>query len=128
MSQRVSALLLIAALLLLFFWCGLHHAPRIEASLASRANHVLVDLAQRMSGPGVTVGMDGRIATLMGTIDSEDKRQEVLRRVGTVAGIRQVRDQLQVATLSSDTTSPMPTTGSGATRIAVTGTSDGGGV
>lgn len=128
MSQRASALLLIAALLLLFFWCGLHHAPRIEASLARRASHALIDLARGMSDPGVTVSMDGRTATLTGTIDSEEKRQELLRRAGTVVGIRQIRDQLQLATRSSGTAWPTPTTGSGGTRIAVTDTSDGGGV
>jgi len=128
MSQRASALLLIAALVLLFFWCGLYHAPKIEASLASRTSHALVDLTQGMSGPGVTVSMDGRSATLTGTIDSEEKRRELLRRAGTVAGIRQIGDQLQLATRSSSTALPTPTTGSGGTRIAVTDTSDGGGV
>ncbi len=107
MGRSVPLMLAIAALLVLFIWCALDHAPEIEARLAKRAEHALStpslpDLATAEDERRIRVEMDGRVATLTGSLTNEAERDEVLRRVAAVAGIQRVRDELRIARTSGD--------------------------
>lgn len=117
MGRSMPVLLAISALLLLFIWCASSHAPAIEARLAARATHALATDSPSKAGREadelrLTVAMEGRVATLTGTLDSEGERTEILRRVAAVAGVRRVRDALQVSTSPTSAEAPEATAAS----------------
>ncbi|MEX0793568.1 MAG: BON domain-containing protein [Pirellulaceae bacterium] len=67
--------------------------PKVNASTANSSLRQRVEL---LSIPGVSVAVEGQVATVRGTVGSEDQRRMVARFVSLEPGVIQVDNQLQV--------------------------------
>ena len=78
---------------LLYWYTKESKAGYIENDLSFKSNQLL---EQQQIG-GVIVGMDGRDATLTGTVVSENRSTEIEQIVAALPGIRVVDNQLEIA-------------------------------
>ena len=87
--------LIIGLLLLGGFWMsiGKSKAEHIQNDLSLKSNQLLTD----NEVGGVIVTMDGRDATLTGTVASETRSQDIEDIVATQSGIRIVNNLLEIA-------------------------------
>ena len=69
--------------------------PGPEAQHAAALRRLVEQMGLTVEALGIQV--DGERVTLTGTTDSKETREKVVRLVGTVQGVGQVDDQLQVA-------------------------------
>lgn len=78
---------------LLYWYTKESKAGYIENDLSYKSNHLL----EKQQIGGVIVGMDGRDATLTGTVVSESRSTEIEQIVSALPGVRVVDNQLKIA-------------------------------
>ncbi len=76
----------------LYWWAKESRAEFIENDLSIKSNSLLSD--QQVGG--VIVNMDGRDAILTGTVETEERSQEIETIIASLAGIRIVDNQLEI--------------------------------
>jgi len=88
--------LILGALLFtaLYWYAKDSKAEQIQNDLSFKSNQLL---NERQIG-GAVVNMDGRDATLTGTVVSEDRSSEIQKIVAALPGVRVVNNQLEIAT------------------------------
>ncbi len=82
----------LAGLYGLYWWAKQSKAEFIENDLGIKSDTLL---SEKQVG-GVTVSMDGRDATLTGTVKSQQRSEEVANIVASLVGIRSVDNQLEL--------------------------------
>ncbi len=83
----------IIGLSVLYWWTRESKTEYIENDLSYKSNTLLKD----SEVGGIIVNMDGRDATLIGTVKNEQRSQEIETIIASLAGIRVVNNQLEIA-------------------------------
>ncbi len=89
----IPIILGIIGLSFLYWWTRESKAEYIENDLSYKSNTLLKD----SEVGGIIVNMDGRDATLIGMVKSEQRSQEIENIIASLAGIRVVNNQLEIA-------------------------------
>lgn len=78
------------------------------------------------SASNIHFNTDNGKVTLMGTVATEQEKQDIEDKVGDMAGVEEVDNQLQIASTSSGSTSSMgSSSGTGSSESGATGSSSG---
>ena len=93
MCMLIPLILGVIGLALLYWYTKESKASYIENDLSLKSNQLL---EQQQVG-GVIVSMDGRDATLSGTVVSENRSNEIEQIIAALSGIRMVDNQLEIS-------------------------------
>jgi outer membrane protein OmpA-like peptidoglycan-associated protein len=90
--MRLLSLAVLGLLLGIVYWVGATvYTDRIEQDIAQRSNIVLAKYQ-----PDVSIDVDGRDVTLLGTVDSDQKSSEIEQIADKVWGVRKTANRLDV--------------------------------
>ncbi len=90
--MRLLSLAVLGLLLGIVYWVGATvYTDRIEQDITQRSNIVLAKYQ-----PDVSIDVDGRDVTLLGTVDSDQKSDEIEQIADNVWGVRKTANQLDV--------------------------------
>ena len=100
----IPLILGVIGLALLYWYTKESKAGQIENDLSYKSNQLL---EQQQIG-GVIVGMDGRDATLTGTVVNKNRSKEIERVIATLPGIRMIDNQLEIVMPNTEEVPPEP--------------------
>lgn len=89
----IPIILGVIGLSVLYWWTKESKAEYIENDLSYKSNTFL----KESEVGGVIVNMDGRDATLTGTVESKQRSKEIENIIASLTGIRVVNNQLEIA-------------------------------
>lgn len=100
----IPIILGVIGLSVLYWWTKESKAEYIENDLSYKSNTLL----KESEVGGVIVNMDGRDATLTGTVESEQRSKEIENIIASLTGIRVVNNQLEIT--KNEVAAPEPIT------------------
>lgn len=106
-------LLWLAGMAAITYWCVTQHLPALEAKIQTNAQTALDSTGAQNIG----LNVEGRVATLTGSVESESQKSQFIESVSNADGIRSVTDLLSLNNQTAESsvasqepaTTPIPT-------------------